>query len=79
VDKLEHITHRSIQEKVLSYLSEQAKHHQSNSFDIPFNRQELADYLSVDRSSLSTELAKLQDAGALSFRKNHFVLWQPRI
>jgi CRP-like cAMP-binding protein len=74
VDKLDHITRRSTQEKVLSYLVEQAKQHGSNIFEIPFNRQELADFLSVERSALSAELSKLRNEGAIKFRKNKFEL-----
>ena len=42
--------------------------------DIPFDRQQLADYLNVDRSALSNELSKLQNNGVITFRKNHFIL-----
>ena len=48
--------------------------HVTSEFDIPFSRQQLADYLSVERSAMSTELGKLRDEGRLSFRKNHFCL-----
>jgi len=44
------------------------------SFSIPFNRQELADYLSVDRSAMSAELSKLRKEGILNYNKNHFEL-----
>jgi len=43
-------------------------------FDIPYNRQELADFLSVERSALSAEMSKLKAAGVLDYRKNHFEL-----
>ena len=46
-------------------------------FDLPFNRQQLADYLNLDRSALSKELCRMRDEGLLTFRKNHFVLRQP--
>lgn len=72
--KLEHIVKRTTREKLLSYLSEQALKSGSNSFSIPFNRQELADYLSVDRSAMSNELCKLRDEGILEFNKNSFKL-----
>ena len=72
--KLEHIVKRTTREKLLSYLSEQAIKSGSNTFSIPFNRQELADYLSVDRSAMSNELCKLRDEGILEFYKNHFKL-----
>lgn len=76
VQKLEHISKRSTREKLLSYLSEQSKLQGSNSFSIPFNRQQLADFLSVDRSAMSNELCKLRDEGLLEFSKNRFKLLQ---
>ena len=72
--KLEHVTQRTTREKLLSYLSEQGRINKSNIFDIPFNRQELADYLSVDRSSMSAELSKMQNENLLRFNRNHFEL-----
>lgn len=72
--KLEHISKRTTREKLLSYLSEQSLRVGSPSFDIPFNRQQLADFLSVDRSAMSSELCKMRDEGILLFDKNHFVL-----
>ena len=74
--KMEHITKRSSREKLLSYLSSQSQKNGSPSFDIPFNRQQMADYLSLDRSAMSNELCRLRDEGLLSFKKNHFVLKQ---
>lgn len=74
VSKLEHITKRTTREKVLSYLSEQAKQQGAPTVDIPFNRQELADFLSVERSALSAELSKLRDEGLIEFKKNRFIL-----
>jgi CRP-like cAMP-binding protein len=52
----------------------QSKTAQSNRFDIPFDRQELADYLDVDRSGLSVEISKLKKEGIIENSKNHFVL-----
>ncbi len=72
--KLEVISKRSTREKLMTYLLIRAKQEDSNSFDIPFDRQELADYLEVDRSGLSAELGKLRKEGILSYRKNHFEL-----
>lgn len=72
--KLEHISQRTTREKLLSYLSEQSLRAECPSFDIPFNRQQLADYLSVDRSAMSNELCKMRDKGILLFEKNHFTL-----
>jgi CRP-like cAMP-binding protein len=73
-EKLTHMGQRTTREKVLSYLSVQALRNNAREFDIPFNRQQLADYLSVDRSALSASLSGLRKAGVLTFRKNHFHL-----
>lgn len=74
--KIEHTTQHTTREKLLSYLSDQSLKKRSNSFDIPFNRQELADYLSVDRSAMSFELSKMKNEGILNFHKNKFILNQ---
>lgn len=74
VQKLGHMSKRSTRAKLISYLSEEAKKHNSSTFTIPFNRQQLADFLSVDRSSMSNELCKMRDEGLLSFDKNQFRL-----
>ena len=71
-DKIEYLSRRRLRDKVLSYLSDMAKKQGGREFSIPFNRQELADYLSVDRSALSNELCKLRDEKILEFKKNHF-------
>ena len=75
VQKLGHMSKRTTREKLLSYLSEQAKKQGVSSFEIPFNRQQLADFLSVDRSAMSNELCKLRDEGLLSFERNRFQLY----
>ena len=69
-----HTSPKTIRGKVLSYLSSQAAQAESHEFDIPFNRQELADYLGVDRSALSAELGRMQKAGIIATRRSHFVL-----
>lgn len=76
VQKLRCISKRTTREKLISYLSEEAKRHNSGTFTIPFNRQELADYLSVDRSAMSGELSKMQKEGLLSYEKNRFTLFE---
>ncbi|MDR1540214.1 MAG: Crp/Fnr family transcriptional regulator [Clostridiales bacterium] len=70
--KMEHVAKRTTKEKLLSYLAEQARQKSSKTFDIPFNRQELADYLFVERSALSAEMSKLKSEGVIDYRKNHF-------
>lgn len=75
--KLSHVTRRTTREKLLSYLSAESQAQGSESFDIPFDRQQLADYLAVDRSAMSKELGRMRDEGLLQFQKNHFTLCQP--
>ncbi len=70
--KIEITSKRSTREKLLAYLNLQAKRYQSASFDIPFDRQGLADYLEVDRSGLSAEISKMKNEGIISNQKNHF-------
>ena len=72
--KIEHLMKRSTREKLLSFLSAQAIEAKSHVFDIPLSRQELADYLAVDRSAMSNELSKLQQEGLLACTRNHFEL-----
>lgn len=73
-EKIEHITKKSIREKVFSYLSAYSFKCENDSFKIPFNRQELADYLSVERTALSRELSKMQEENLISFKNNEFKL-----
>lgn len=75
--KMEHLTRRTTREKVLSYLSDRSRQAGGAAFTIPFDRQQLADYLSVDRSALSAELGKLRRQGVLEFQKNRFTLLSP--
>ncbi|NCB45323.1 MAG: Crp/Fnr family transcriptional regulator [Clostridia bacterium] len=72
--KNEFTSKRTTREKLLAYLSVEAKKAGSSRFCIPFNRQELADYLSVERSAMSAELSKLRDDNILNFHKNQFEL-----
>jgi len=72
--KIEFTSKRTTRAKLLAYLSTEAKKAGSNRFSIPFNRQELADYLAVERSAMSAELSKLRDDGVLLFHKNQFQL-----
>ena len=72
--KIDHMGQRTIREKVMSYLSFQAELKNSRTFTIPFNRQQLADYLAVDRSALSAELSRMQRDGLLTYEKNKFTI-----
>ncbi len=72
--RIEVTSKRTTREKLLSYLALQAKNNGKNSFNIPFDRQELADYLEVERSGLSVEIGKLKKEGIIENNKNHFKL-----
>ena len=73
-EKLTHMGQRTTRAKLMSYFSAEAQRLGTYEFDIPFSRQQLADYLAVERSGLSLELGKMRDEGLLDFYKNHFVL-----
>lgn len=75
--KIEVTSKRSTREKLMAYLLIQAKRAKKSSFIIPFDRQELADYLEVDRSGLSTEIGKLRREGVLDCEKNRFTIKTP--
>ena len=72
--KMEHISKRTTRDKLLSFLSAQAIQAGNNEATIPFNRQELADFLCVERSALSRELSGMKRDGLLDYDKNRFVL-----
>lgn len=72
--KIEITSKRTTREKLLTYLSVKSKEAGSKSFEIPYDRQELADYLEVERSGLSAEISKLRSEGILESHKKHFVL-----
>ena len=73
-DKITHVGKRTTRDKLLSYLSTESIRHSSLSFDIPFDRQQLADYLCIDRAAMSTEISKLQKEGFIKTNRNHFEL-----
>ena len=58
----------------MSYFSQCAKHAGSKTFIIPYNRQQLADYLGVDRSAMCSELSKMQKDGLIAYQKNEILL-----
>lgn len=73
-----HTAPKSIRARVLSYLSFQAVINGTGEFDIPFNRQQLADYLGVDRSALSAELGRMQKEGILKVKRSHFQILEQK-
>jgi CRP-like cAMP-binding protein len=72
--KLEILSKRNTRDKLMTYLAMQAKRQGRRSFEIPYDRQELADYLEVERSGLSAEIGKLRREGILKAEKNRFTI-----
>ena len=72
--KIEITSRRTTREKLMTYLAMRAREVGSDSFEIPFDRQALADYLEVERSGLSAEISKLRAEGVLESEKNRFKL-----
>ena len=69
-----HSTSKSIRGRLMSYFSECIKKAGSYSFEIPYNREQLASYLGVDRSAMSNELSKMKKEGLIQYHKNHFTI-----
>lgn len=74
--KIEHTAKRTTRAKLLSYLSDQAEAAHASRFTIPFDRQELADYLSVDRSAMCAELSRMKKDGIIDYNRNQFEIMQ---
>ena len=72
--KADYLAQRTTRQRLLAYLSEQAQRAGSAEFTIPFNRQQLADFLSVERSAMSAELSRMQAEGLLETERSHFRL-----
>jgi CRP-like cAMP-binding protein len=72
--RMMHTAPKALRDRLLSYLSEQAMINGSTHFTIPFDRQQLADYLGVDRSAMSNELSKMQKDGLITYKKYEFTL-----
>lgn len=75
--KLKYISQKTTAGKLLAYLNDRAKQNGTNEFVIPFNRQELADYLGVERSAMSAEISRLVRMGVLETRRSYFKLLKP--
>lgn len=73
-EKMRILSCKTTKEKLMTYLSDYSERVGKNKFRIPFSRNELADFLSVDRSAMSRELGKLRDEGYLKYHKNEFEL-----
>lgn len=73
-EREQHLCRRSTRDKLLSYLISESSKAESDSFDVPLDRKELAEYLAVDRCAMSSELSKMRAAGLIDFTKNHFII-----
>jgi CRP-like cAMP-binding protein len=71
-NKMELLSKRTIREKIMGYLDLQMEGKNSKSIEIPLNRNDLADYLCIDRSAMSRELSKLKEEGIIDYYKNYF-------
>ncbi|MNF04433.1 transcriptional regulator FixK [compost metagenome] len=72
--KLDLVSHKSLRDRIIHYLTLQAKKNNAAEFEISFTRSDLADYLTVDRSALSRELQRMAQDGLIRFTKNRFEL-----
>ena len=69
-----HTAPKSARARIMAYLNTVSLQTQSREFDIPFDRQQLADYLNLERSAMSKELGRMRDDGLIRTDRNHFVL-----
>ena len=67
-----HISHKTVRGRVMSYLNSESIRKGKMAFNIPFNRQQMADYLNLDRTALSKELGRMKREGLIDFNKSHF-------
>ena len=74
LNRIKELSMGSTKKKVMCYLNNVKQSVKSNEFDIPYNREELANYLGVERSALSKELSDLQKQGFITYHKNHFTI-----
>lgn len=72
--KLDYLLLKGMRERVTAYLLDQSSNSGSLDFKIPFNREELADFLAVDRSAMSRELGKMRKEGLINFNKSRFII-----
>lgn len=77
-DRIFFTSPKTVRERLLAYLSAQAGRSGSSTVRIPFDRQQLADYLNLDRTAVSKELGKMKREGLIEYRKNQFTLLYPR-
>ncbi len=78
LDKLSFMSKKSTREKLMSYFVSMSEKAESSYFEIPFNKTELANYLSVDRSAMSTELSKMRAEGIIDYDKRQYHIKQKK-
>ena len=76
IEKTEILCKKTLRSKIMAYLEQEAKYNGSDSFEIPFNRTDLANYLDADRSAMTRELARMRADGLIDFEKNNFTILQ---
>ena len=74
-EKIRYMSQRSTRQKLMAYLSHEARKRGKDTFSIEFNRQQLADFLSVDRSAMSAELGRMKRDGLIDYNKETFTLF----
>lgn len=72
--KVDILGKRSLRGKVMAYLEQESQLHNSPTFELPFNRTDMANYLDADRSAMTRELCRMRDEGLIKFEKNTFTL-----
>ncbi len=72
IEKNEIISKKTLRDKIMAYLEQQARNTGCAKFSIPFSRTDLANYLDADRSALTRELARMREEGLITFEKNDF-------
>ncbi len=67
-----HTAPKTIRGRVMAYLNSVSMQKHAREFNIPFDRQQLADYLNLERTALSKELSKMKADGLIDYYKNSF-------
>lgn len=65
---------KGLRDRILTFLTMQARKRHQDTFTVPFTREEMASYLCVNRSCLSHELSRMEQEGILTFCRNTFTL-----
>lgn len=72
IEKTEILCKKTLRGKIMTYLEQESKRHNSTEFEVPFNRTDMANYLEADRSALTRELARMKENGLIDFEKRTF-------